>query len=197
MTDRIAVLARFLAANLGWLVHRSEIDEFAGDVGDCAGRLRGMVNGPSEQRFLGPCGAELVEDITSIGEDGGEGIRTYRESVCEGDVYGPRGGRTGRCRTCEAEVAQVDRRAWLDGEVRAHAFRAAEIAGAYGVNVKTIRTWAARGQLLEHGRDRDDHPLFMVGDVLDLAAADAARRETNRAKRERRLTLANTQEDAA
>lgn len=182
MTDRIAVLARFLAANLGWMTHRAEVDEFAGDVGDCAARLRGLVNGPAEQKYLGPCGAEL-------------GVTPYED--CDGDVYGPRGGRTGRCRACGAEVAQANRQAWLDGEVRAHAFRAAEIANAYGVNVKTIRTWAARGQLLEHGRDRDDHPLFMVGDVLDLAAADAARRETNRAKRERRLTLANTEEDAA
>jgi hypothetical protein len=79
---------------------------------------------------------------------------------------------------------------------RAHAFRDREIADAYGVNVKTIRTWVTRGHLVPHGHDADGRPLLNVGDVLDLAAADAARRETDRAKRARRRDT-KTEEDAA
>jgi hypothetical protein len=106
--------------------------------------------------------------------------------TCDGDVYARDGAPVGRCRTCGAEVSTAERRAWLDGEVRARAFRAAEIAQAYDINVNTIRTWAGRDRLTAHGYDRDGRPLYNVGEVLDLAAADAARRETARAERARR-----------
>jgi hypothetical protein len=57
---------------------------------------------------------------------------------------------------------------------------------------------AARGQLVPHGHDAEDRPLFNVGDVLDLAAADAARRATEQAKRARRAAAkAAETEDAA
>jgi hypothetical protein len=125
----------------------------------------------------------------------------------------------------------------LDAEVRSHAFRAAEIANAYGINVKTIRSWATErqarydhsgtcvqtarpaklrsywrtetgltvewvdpvldntltGEALEErlGEIADEIQgrggrLHYVGDVLDLAAGDAARREEARAERARR-----------
>ena len=51
---------------------------------------------------------------------------------------------------------------------------------------RSIRSWAKRGQLAQHGEDREGRPLYNLGEVLDLAAADAARREENRAKRARR-----------
>lgn len=181
--DPLIAAARFLAAQLEWLRHAVDeqgqpyaVAAFA-EIAHCAGRLRGLVNGPAEQKYLGPCGADI--DVEAL--DGQRYIGS-----CGGDIYGPRGGSRGRCRTCGAEVAQDDRQAWLDGEVRAHAFTATEIGKAYSVNINTIRSWAGRGQLVEHGRDRDDRPLYNVGDVLDLAAADAARRAGDQAKRARR-----------
>ncbi len=171
MTDRIATLARFLAANLGWMRRRGEVDEFARDIADAAGRLRGLVNGPAEQKYLGPCGAEL-------------GLTPYED--CDGDVYAYRGASAGRCRLCGTEWSTRDREAWLDGEVRDRAFRASEIAAAYGLKANTIRVWHARGRLHEVSRDHEDRPLFNVGDVLDLAAADAIRRHEAAVKRARR-----------
>ena len=112
-------------------------------------------------------------------------------------MYGYRGASRGRCKTCGAEVATSEREAWLDGEVRQHLFRASEIANAYGLRANTIRVQHARGLLVAHGHDAEERPLFNVGEVLDLAAADAARRETNRARRERRREQAQTEEDAA
>ena len=99
-------------------------------------------------------------------------------------------------------MATGEREAWLDGEVRGHAFRAAHIAEAYGIPVKTIRSWATdrpetrnhEGKLVRsasparlrpHAHDRDGSPLFLVGDVLELAATDAARREERRSRRAR------------
>lgn len=201
MTDPLIAAARFLASQLEWMRH-AVVDEqgqpyavaaFA-EIAQCAGRLRSLLDGPPPKVYLGPCGAVL--------ECCGDEICTD-DDYCAGDIYGVRGAQNGRCRACGAEVAQDDRQAWLDGEVRAHAFTAAQIAEAYGINVKTIRSWATdraesrdhRGTLTRsatparlriHAVGRDGQPLFLVGDVLDLAADDAARRETERAKRERR-----------
>jgi DNA-binding transcriptional MerR regulator len=184
--DTIPHAARFLAEHLEWFRHREFAGEFLTDVDACLRAVRGIARGPSEQKYLGPCGvpvSEIDELVDAYGDDPSVGLVVNR---CDGDVYGRAGAEKGTCRTCGAQVDQSERRAWLDDEVRRHAFRASEIAGAYGINVNTIRSWAARGLLLEHGRDRDDRPLYGVGDVLDLAAAAAARREENRARRARR-----------
>jgi hypothetical protein len=180
--DPIVLWARWLAGHVEWIRHTDDAERFLIEVDECARVVRGLARGPAEQKYLGPCGAPAwVENL------GGEsGCRELEGPPCEGDVYASRGSRTGRCRVCAAEVSTDERAAWLDGQARSHAFRAAQIAEAYRVNVNTIRSWAARGQLVPHGHDTEDRPLYNVGDVLDLAAADAARRATEQAKRARR-----------
>jgi hypothetical protein len=202
-SDLIVEAAEWLLGHLGWLRHRQEVSEALSGIAAAARIVAGIARGPAAQRFLGPCGAGTIECKVCQSTD----IDHHRDcdmtcphkfipgSPCEGDVYAREGGSVGRCRTCGAEVSTAERQAWLDGEVRSRAFRASEIANAYGVNVKTIRSWAARGHLIEHGHDRDGHPLYPVGDVLDLAAADAARRETERAKRERRAATRATEDE--
>jgi len=192
--DPIQFAALWLTEHLEWWRHRPEVAEFLTDVDACARVVAGIARGPAPQKYLGPCGATW--DIGTLGNPD-------QTLACEGDIYAREGAQNGRCRTCGAEVASEDRRAWLDAEVRAHAFRAAEIANAYGINVKTIRSWATDRQarydhsgtcvqaarpakLHPHGWDRDQRPLFLVGDVLDLAAQEAARREEARAERARR-----------
>jgi hypothetical protein len=177
MTDPIISLAEFLAGHLEWVRHKPFADEFMADIDACWRVVRSLATGPASQRYLGPCGAFQVDDTES----------GYEGPACPGDIYAREGAQHGACRTCGATVGVDDRRAWLDAEVRSHAFRAVEIAQAYGVNVNTIRSWASRGQLVPHGHDSDERPLFNVGDVLDLAAADAARRATEQAKRARRV----------
>jgi len=126
--------------------------------------------------------------------------------ICDGDVRAYDGAKVGRCRACGAEVATSEREDWLDGEVRQHAFRAAHIADAYDLNVNTIRSWATAreelrdregrvtqyarpARLLAHDHDFEGRPRYLVGDVLDLAAAEAARRATEQAKRARRAAV--------
>lgn len=206
--DPLIAAAQWLTNHLEWMRHRTDAAAFLDDVAAAARVVAGLAHGPSEQKYLGPCGAENVEckvcqvrDLDHHRDCDVTCPHKFVPGTCEGDVYARihtdgTVAHTGTCRTCRATVDTSERTAWLDSEVRNHVFRAAEIANAYGVNVKTIRSWAARGQLLEHGRDREERPLFNVGDVLDLAAADAARRETERAKRARREAQRET-EDAA
>lgn len=209
----IRTAAKWLQGRMSWLARAT--DDQGGpyaasvlpEIADCASRIRGIVNGPAEQRYLGPCGAPVA--VAGCQASGGPACQLRPPAQCDtgtcaavepcdGDVYGRRGAQTGTCRTCGAQVEQADRRAWLDGEVRGWAFRASEIAAAYGLKANTIRVWAARGHIEPFGHDREGRPLFRVGEVLDRAAADAARRETERAKRERRAAeRAAESEDAA
>jgi hypothetical protein len=206
--DPIVVAARYLAANVEWLRHRPEVSEAYAAIEACARVVRGIVRGPAAQRYLGPCGATLCWRCDHEPED------PPCTATCEGDVYARDEASTGRCRTCGAEVSTAERQAWLDAEVRSRAFTAKDIADAYGINVKTIRSWGTERQarydhsgtlvqapraakLREHGRDRDGRSLYLVGDVLDLAAGDAARRETARNERERRKAVRDTAEMGA
>lgn len=229
--DPIGIAATWLTAHLEWMRHRpdQEPDEdgntwgaqqFLADIAAAARVVAGIARGPAEQRYLGPCGALVVENYERTEHDGIiDESATTRE--CDGDIYAREGAPTGYCRTCGADVPTDLRRAWLDDEVRAHAFTARDIADAHGINVKTIRTWATRGLLASYWRTGaglvtpwidpvldpalkgDDMEtrlgqisdeiqarggrLHYVGDVLDLAAADAARRAEEQAKRARRV----------
>jgi hypothetical protein len=109
---------------------------------------------------------------------------------CEGDVYGVAGAQTGRCRTCKTEYQQADRQQWIDTVRRDWLYHASEIAEAYPeIKAATVRKWFERGLIVSHGEHKGG-PLFLVGEVLDLAAADAARREEIRAERDRRRKTA-------
>lgn len=216
--DPLAEAAMWLTGSLEWVRHAIDdqgnpyaVTVFA-EIGECASRIRGIVNGPAAQRYLGPCGAPARINACPSTPPGGTcrvwiqagGTRICPDGecadepdpTCDGDVYGRVGAHVGHCRACGAGVDQDERRAWLDDEVRQHVFRAAHIADAYRVNVKTIRSWHLRGRLANHGHDDAGRPLFNVGEVLDLATEDADRRETERAKRERRAA-ARADEDAA
>jgi hypothetical protein len=190
-TDPIVAAAEWLTAHgLEWMRHRDRDDvaRFLTDIDTCARIVAGIARGPTAQKYLGPCGAVDPIDVTTFGHP--PGSQTMDGPPCEGDVYAREGASVGRCRTCGAEVSTADRRAWLDAEVRSHAYRAAEIAGAYPINANTIRSWAHRGMLREHARDRDDKPLYLLGDVLDLATADITRRAANQTRRATRKDTA-------
>lgn len=214
MTDPIIAAARFLQAHLDWLRHRSatEIQECFADIAAAARVVAGIARGPSEQKYLGPCGAigpgpkpcceihnehceppgdlccyectEAAHDMFPIPH--ADGSRCVL-APCDGDVYGRPDAATGTCRTCGATVNQEQRRIWLDEEVRAYAYTPSEITQAYPeIKRNTINQWASRGRLTAHGHDGNGRARYNLGDVLDLAAAEAARRESARAERERR-----------
>jgi hypothetical protein len=195
MMDPIVAAAKWLAQHVEWMRHRPEADEFLADVAAAARVVEGVARGPSSQRYLGPCGALVFEaNVMSDGHSSAVGI------PCPGDIYARDGAQSGVCRLCKATVGVDERRAWLDDLVRSEAFRASEIAHSHGISADTIRSWAFRGKLKSYWRTAagivaawTDPPegetrerLHYLGDVLDLAAADAARRAGDQAKRARR-----------
>jgi hypothetical protein len=139
LDDAILLTAQWLPQHLEWLRHRQEAAEALATIDACARVVAGIARGPAELKFLGPCGADVISSgIDSEGWPADVDIKT-----CEGDVYAREGASVGRCRVCGTEWSTAERRAWLDEQVRDKAFRAAHIGDAYGINVNTIRTWAA------------------------------------------------------
>lgn len=205
--DPRVVAARWLLAELPWIRHALTdqgspyaIEAYA-EIRDCASRIRGILDGPAAQKYLGPCGAEIetcgvgwIDDgdhwSCDLPSDHAGEQHEFRDQdlpPCDGDVYGRPNAEKGRCRTCGAEVDQGERRAWLDDEVRQYSYTPSEITDAYpSIKRNTINQWAARGRLIAQSRDWTGRARYNLGDVLDLAAADAARRESARATRGRR-----------
>jgi hypothetical protein len=183
--DPLTEAAKWLSRQMVWLKHA--VDDQGGpyaatvfaEIRECRGKMAGLVNGPSEQKYLGPCGAWIDTLVTD--EAGTE--MDSRE--CDGDVYGRAGASKGRCKVCGAEYDQGNRRIWLDDVRRDFLYHASEIGDAYPIKAGTIRVWLARGLLVAHG-EHEGRPLLKLGEVLDLAAGDAARREEARAARARR-----------
>jgi hypothetical protein len=199
--EPIVLIAERLMQHLEWFRHRAEVDAFLADVQAAARVVAGLARGPAPQKYLGPCGAPTTYTVPGCDDT------QYVERDCDGDVYVRGDASVGRCRTCGAEVARGEREAWLDGEVRQHAYSPAKIEDAYGISADTIRTWAQRPR-----RDTGEPPLrsyyrtdagivaawadppegekrrrlHYVEDVLDLAAQAAARRAENEAKRARK-----------
>lgn len=194
VAETLTAAAKWLSRQMVWLKHA--VDEQGGpyaahvfaEIRECRAEVAAKVNGSSDRRYLGPCGAAIV-DFDFVADEA-------KVETCDGDVYAREGAQRGRCRTCGAEVATDERRAWLDGEVRAHAYTAAEIADAYPIKANTIRQWLSRGLLVAHGK-LNGRPLLLLGDVLDLAAGDAARREGDRATRARRTAARAAESEEA
>jgi hypothetical protein len=195
----LAVVAGWLHGHLDWLAHRPEVGEAFSDFAASARALRGVVRGPAEQRYLGPCGAPRIAVDLDVAAE--HGIHPANAALglapCDGDVYGRAGGDKGTCRTCGAQVDQGERLIWLDDVRRDWLFTAKDIAEAYEINVKTIRSWHNRGLLVSHSHDPDGAPLHKIGEVLDLAAGDAARREEARAARARRSAARAAESETA
>lgn len=135
--EPIEQAAIWLSGQLEWMRHRREVDEFLRDVEACARIVRGIARGPADRDYLGPCGASLVAEFA-------EGIADTER--CDGTVYGPIGGDTGRCQDCGAQYDQTDRLDWRGAQVAerlaGQPIPARDIAYALRLNVKTIRSWA-------------------------------------------------------
>lgn len=184
-SDPIVHAAWYLQAQLEWWRHRPEVDEFLADVAAAARVVAGIARGPVAHRYLGPCGAPIHGSCDNpYGSDTGACATC---DVCEGDVYGREGASSGRCRSCGAEVSTAERQAWLDAEVRSRAFRASEIQDAYGINANLIRQWAtpARDLVQVHGHDLQGRAMYLLSQVLDVAAGQAVKRAQAQAKRAR------------
>lgn len=166
--DQVTVAALWLARQTEWIRHRREIEEALPVLERAARIMRSLADGPADRRWLGQCGAPL--------DDG----------PCRTDLYARDGAATARCRTCEAEYVVADRRRANAELARGYSYTATEISDAYPeIRTDRIRQWASRGRITSTG-PVDGRPAYDLGEVLELAAKEAARLAGEQAKRARR-----------
>lgn len=166
------VLGAWLCAQVSWLRSSPLGPEAVEKLGAAVGAARSVVDRPSDMVYAGPCNASTVD---------GDGLH----QVCGEDLYARAGEISVTCTSCGAKHALSDRRQWLLGKVEDMLLPASELARAIdglGVDVTptAIWKWKERGRLTPHGTDGRGHPLYRVGDVMDVVNAAAARGTTRR-----------------
>lgn len=131
-----------------------------------------VIDRPQAAIFVGPCGAVTEagtchEDLYARADPAGHARLDPRQA-------------TVRCR-CGAEWDAEKRREWLLDELRGTLATAREIASAAGwlfgrtLSVKTIRTWASRGQIASHHPPGGGPARYPIGEVVDQMATTATR----------------------
>lgn len=170
--DELAVLAKFVAAHLGWLRGRAEAAQAWADLSRCHERVARAVDRPGALWYAGRCWELLPE--------GGE---------CAQDLYVAPDEEWIKCKTCHVQHNVTDRRRWLLDQAREHRAPAADVArflAAYAQVISTdfhrmLRVWINRRLVMNRGLDRQGRPVYRVGDVLDRIEQVTARRQAGRA----------------
>ena len=208
MTDPLIAAARFLAQQLPWLRHATDAqgapvaaDVFR-EIGDCAARMRSLVDGPQAGRYAGPCSA-LVDDPKApcpvnctchngpgyvCDDPGGCGSAGCGRRECGQDVVSRGDSSTAECKSCGAKYNVDEQQTWMLGEIESMLARPIEIEGMLGqlgVNAtyRRIMKYIEKGQLLEHGFDSRARPLYRVGDVLEIIARNEKPRRAGQSSR--------------
>jgi hypothetical protein len=100
---------------------------------------------------------------------------------CPAEVRAWRNARRATCPACgTVHELNQERQDWLLEQARGELMYVAQLSQTLEVLGRhvadpTIRSWVSRGRLLEHSRDGQGRALFLVGDVIDLAQAEAVR----------------------
>jgi hypothetical protein len=177
-------LSRFMVGHTEWLRHREDAAECQNEIVTAVHALRRSVDLPPERVFAGPCGAVDYDCVFDHDHDSDEACDPQPvpdSPPCTGTVFGARSKAThATCDVCGCRHEMADRRDWLLKAVEDQLDYAARLSQALSnlgrpVADSTIRKWAERGRLVAHGHDERDRPLYRVGDVIDLIAADASR----------------------
>ena len=145
------------------------------DAGDYLDQLAAMVRSATrtidrapDMRCLGPCDVD----------------------ECPAWLYVPDHATVARCPGCEAEYRVEDRRAWLLEQTVDRLMTAAEIArdlpwiAGVSIDRKRINRWSSDDRITRYGphpHDTRKATRFRVGEVIDLARAEATERAARHA----------------
>lgn len=167
-----SVVGAWLCAMVPWLRSSPLGPEAVAKLGAAVRAARLVVDRPPDLIYAGPCTASTVD---------ADGLHT----VCGADLYARFNELTVTCSECGARWPLSDRRRWLLGKVEDMLLPATELARAIdglGVDVTPtlLRKWKERGRITSHGTDAHGHPVYRVGDVMDVVNAAAVRSAARR-----------------
>lgn len=168
------------------LVRRADAAQFHADLIKTRAQLLAAVDRPPSRVYVGTClhprdPGPCVEELYAVDHrDHGRG------HTCEKCAYVT-------CPSCRTRHDVAQRRTWLAEALEDRLATASDIArgtaGTLGLSVTKdqIDGWRHRGRLLDRGHDTNDHLLYRIGDVLDLAN-EATHRAAQPKKKPRRST---------
>ncbi|MDH2425761.1 hypothetical protein [Sphaerisporangium sp. TRM90804] len=144
--DTLADISRWVIRHRVRLLRHPAVAEAVDDLRAAVRGARRAIDRPPATWYAGPC-------------------------RCGADLNARHGAPMIRCRACGAHVTTAAQVRWLLAEAADHLGTATEIARLLhpsGMNVTAamIRGYAHRGALVARGRA--GHPLYRIGDVLDL-----------------------------
>lgn len=169
---RVADATDLILRNLGWFRVAPDAPKAMKALGMIRDRLRAAVDRPPARVYLGPCGAAVTAlEVTEV--DGVIVPRTVT-TVCATPLYAATGDGVVTCRTCGAQRAPAERKAFrraaFEGEVLPLGDVLDGLRDLAGLEVDRalIRQWRRRGKLvtcLAGGVE-----MYRVADVLRLAS---------------------------
>lgn len=153
-----ARLGTWLLGRLERVRHHADAAGIVTGVARAVNHARVAVDAQPDRWYAGPCWTRT--------DDG----------TCGAELYVAPGVRTVRCPGCHTAYDVVERRSWLLGQAHDTLANAALLGAALPnlgqpVTADRIRHWADRGRLERHGHDQHGHPLYRVGDVIQLLTA--------------------------
>lgn len=165
---QIADLATYLGAHTATAAALPDAARHAADLHHTVARATRVIDRPPDHLYAGPCGAEQPDGV-----------------LCDTHLYADPTAPTVTCPTCSTSWTVDDRRAWLLAEARHTLGTATELARALTrydrpMSASLIHTWHSRGRLTPHGHNARGHPIYRLGDVLDLIHTDDRRADQRR-----------------
>ena len=111
-----------------------------------------VIDRPEERQYAGPC-------------------------ECGRDLYAKPGAKVTRCKACEKEYDVEEMRAWMRSGVAGMLVTAREgstLLGRFDMPTaqKTIDKWHERSRILDHGSNPAGKRLYLIDDLIGLAARD-------------------------
>ena len=223
-SDVIVEAAEWLLGHLGWLRHRQEVSDALSGFAAAARVITGITSGPAERWFLGPCGATVTWDDDGVEAERDspcEGDvyarhRDAKDGACSDcgarwTTAARRAWLDGKVRERAFRASEIAKAYRINvNTIRSWATRGL-LASYWRTSAGLVTPWIdppldpalkgdemkeRLGEISDEIRDRGGR-LHYVGDVLDLAASEAARRAGEQAKRARRAAVKANEETAA
>lgn len=160
--------ARWLRTNPNTIRYSQHTADMVDQIGYAIAKARSVIDRPAERRYAGAC------------------------PDCRMDLYVREEATHITCPGCARIFRSDQRYADLLAELRDRLATAAEIAAGVGrltgnpLSRNTITQWHTRGRLVPRGHTPEGHPMYRIGDVLDLARSP--KREKSRVARSPRAT---------
>ncbi len=192
ITPTVAAMTGYLRRHRAWFAGTPAGAEAVNRFAAIRADALTVVDRPPDLTFLGICSHPAKQGKPFVVRRNG---RAVEYDQCPEDLYADKDTPTVRCARCKTEHSVQARRDVLAAALDDQLAHAADISRGLTaldmhVTAERIRQWKARGRLTDRRSVRDieddrGHPLYRVGDVIDLVLATDIRNTgtTNPARR--------------